>query len=196
MKVMPCHKKYTDEQWEEAFRMRRAGISHDEISEKLGININTLKLKFQANHVMPDTKKATYELYEQIAKEFIQGATVNELADKYNRPRQAVRQSLERKGLIAPKRYKEPLLAEDLLKAPKLNQISMSTVPVTVERTRTIKAKPIKVGNETLYDVSHFPDYGLESPNICKTPQWKIELQRKWNQTNGREGVYFGIEVD
>ena len=59
----------------------------------------------------------------------------------------------------------------------------------------------IVVNGKEYYDVSSAPttdgflEFGIESVKTQKFPEWKRELQRRWNNSKGRRGVNFGVEV-
>ena len=62
-------------------------------------------------------------------------------------------------------------------------------------------AEKIVVNGKEYYDVSSAPrsdgflEFGIESVKTQKFPEWKRELQRRWNNSKGRRGVNFGVEV-
>ena len=68
-------------------------------------------------------------------------------------------------------------------------------------KTRTWFPEKIIVQGKEYYDVSSAPtpdgflEFGIESVKTQKFPEWKRELQRQWNRSNGRRGVNFGVEV-
>lgn len=68
-------------------------------------------------------------------------------------------------------------------------------------KTRTWVPQKIIVQGKEYYDVSSAPtpdgflEFGIESVKTQKFPEWKRELQRQWNRSNGRRGVNFGVEV-
>lgn len=71
---------------------------------------------------------------------------------------------------------------------------------ITINNLEKPKSKAVESKHEVtlikteygfMFDVS---DYFIDRPCIVKAPpKWKVELQRKWDETNGREGVYYGI---
>lgn len=88
----------------------------------------------------------------------------------------------------------------DLTQIANVLEINLNTLTSYVKRydlnvkktntTSKIEIKPIKTEFGTMYD---YTDVFLDRPCTAKIPTWKLELQKRWDESNGKCGVYYGI---
>lgn len=105
-------KQYTKEQWEEAVRLRRAGVRLEVIAEKLDMNLGTIraskKMVLGVRERTPIKKRE--EIYNQVAKDRLTMST-EEVAKKYNKSKRWVTWVVNKRASQKPEEpyfYKKP----------------------------------------------------------------------------------------
>lgn len=134
-----------------------------------------------------------YDLTEEekklIINDYQNGLTsVAKLALKYHKSDYKIRSALQEIGV-----YRTYIRDLDLMALDKQTPCYTSGI----WKAPQIYVKSV---NRYYYDITEAPlttgfsMFGVDSPNKCKFPKWKIALQKQWEETNGEYGVNYAYQ--
>ena len=121
----------------------------------------------------PSTKSV--EETNLIIKLFKEGNNFSQIAKKLCRSTQFVTDILAKNGEYTQKKRNE---VKDLV---------FETVNYREERIVKYKGSLLIAEGKGWWDWTSYPQWGVESPSICKIPQWKRDFQRKGLTYFGKE---------
>lgn len=124
---------------------------------------------------MIKNKRLTEEELNEIVRLHFKGLSTTQIGEQLERPRHTISDALKRQGIVFSEFDRiDPLLVESLKEKNKPKMVI--EIPYYFE-------------GRLMWDITDYPQWGIDRPCICKKPDWKSEFQAKKITYYGKEYV-------